>query len=107
MMRGKWLGRALLLGLSMFLSANAGAQQPQPAPPASKPAEPPGQAVAPAVEPVVEPRAIDLLKASSSRLAAARSMRFTAVVSYESPSRPGPALVYATRSEVTLQRPEP
>ena len=56
---------------------------------------------------MVEPRAIDLLKASSSRLAAARSMRFTAVVSYESPSRPGPALVYATRSEVTLQRPEP
>ena len=26
MMRGKWLGRALLLGLTMFLSANAGAQ---------------------------------------------------------------------------------
>lgn len=106
MVRDKSFGWALLLGLSMFLSANAGAQQPQPAPPASRPAEPPGQAVAPAVEPVVEPRAIDLLKASSSRLAAARSMRFTAVVSYESPSRPGPPLVYATRSEVTLQRPD-
>ncbi|HXJ80731.1 MAG TPA: DUF2092 domain-containing protein [Candidatus Methylomirabilis sp.] len=30
-------------------------------------------------------------------------MSFTAVVSYESPSRPGPALIYTTRSEVTLQ----
>jgi len=28
------------------------------------------------------------------------------VVSYESPSRPGPPLVYTTRSDVTLQRPD-
>ena len=33
-------------------------------------------------------------------------MRFTAVVAYESPSRLGPPLVYTTRSEVTLQRPD-
>ena len=33
-------------------------------------------------------------------------MAFTAVVSYESPSRLGPPLVYATKSEVTLQRPD-
>jgi hypothetical protein len=32
--------------------------------------------------------------------------RFTAVVSYESPSRPGPPLVYTTRSDVVLQRPD-
>ena len=31
---------------------------------------------------------------------------FTAVVSYESPSRLGPPLVYATKSQVTLQRPD-
>jgi hypothetical protein len=55
---------------------------------------------------VLEPRAIDLLKAASSRLAAARTMSFTAVASYESPSRLGPPLVYTTRSEVTLQRPD-
>jgi len=51
-------------------------------------------------------RALQILKASSSRLAAARSMSFTAVVSYENPSRPGPALVYTTKSEVTMQRPD-
>jgi len=50
--------------------------------------------------------ALDLLKASSQRLAAARSMSFTAVVSYESPSLLGPPLVYTTRSEVTLKRPD-
>jgi hypothetical protein len=33
-------------------------------------------------------------------------MTFTAVVSYESPSRFGPPLIYSTRSEVTLQRPD-
>src|SRR5262249_52455725 len=42
----------------------------------------------------------------SSRLAAARTMSFTAVVSYESPSRLGPPLVYTTRSEVIMQRPD-
>ena len=55
---------------------------------------------------VLEPRAIEILKASSARLAAAKSMAFTAIVSYESPSRLGPPLVYATRSEVMLQRPD-
>jgi len=65
-----------------------------------------GEEAAPADKLEVEPRAIDILKASSSRLAAARSLRFTAVVSYESPSRPGPPLVYTTKSDVTLQRPD-
>lgn len=55
--------------------------------------------------PQLEPKALELLKAASDRLAAAKSMAFTAVVSYESPSVFGPALVYSTRSEVTLQRP--
>ena len=45
-----------------------------------------------AFKPVLEARAIDLLKASSARLAAAKSMSFTAVVSYESQSRFGPPL---------------
>ena len=55
---------------------------------------------------VLEPKAIDLLKAASSRLAAAKSMKFTAVVSYEAPSRFGPPLVYTTKSDVTMQRPD-
>ncbi|MFL9869717.1 DUF2092 domain-containing protein [Paraburkholderia fungorum] len=33
-------------------------------------------------------------------------MSFTAVVSYESPSRLGLPLVYSTQSEVTVQRPD-
>ena len=46
------------------------------------------------------------IKAASARLAAVKTMSFTAVVSYESPSRLGPPLVYSTRSEVTMQRPD-
>jgi hypothetical protein len=55
--------------------------------------------------PALEPKAIEILKAASSRLAAAHSMTFTADVTYESPTRQGPPLVYATQSDVTLVRP--
>jgi hypothetical protein len=57
-------------------------------------------------EPVLDPKAIDILKAASARLAAAHTMSFTAVSTYESPSRFGPPLAYTTISEVTLQRPD-
>jgi len=109
MNRGRTLGRTLLgaLVLVAFLTASGNAQQPQKAPKASKPAKSQSKVEAPPeVQLVLEPKAIDLLKASCSRLAAARTMSFTAVVSYESPSRLGPPLVYTTRSEVTLQRPD-
>jgi hypothetical protein len=33
-------------------------------------------------------------------------MKFTAVISYEAPSRFGPSLVYTTKSDVTMQRPD-
>src|SRR5262245_37840162 len=55
--------------------------------------------------PDLEPRAIALLKAASDRLAAAKSLSFTAVELLEQPSRHGHPLAYATRSEVVLQRP--
>lgn len=94
----------------MTATAAVAADAPQ-SPPAAAPraakkkvAAAVSQAAQPAT-PVLEPKAIDILKAASSRLAAARTMSFTAVISYESPSRPGPALVYTTRSEVTLRRP--
>jgi hypothetical protein len=96
----------LLLALGVFLVTGVHAQQPQPAPPAVKLAKAPRKAAAPAVEPVLEPKALEILKAASDRLAAAHAMRFTAAVSYESPSRLGPPLVYTTTSEVTLQRPD-
>jgi hypothetical protein len=90
--------------LCVFLAASGNAQQ---APHAAKPvAKQATKAAASAFQPGLEPRAIAILKAASVRLAAAKSMSFTAVVSYESPSRLGPPLVYSPRSEVTLQRPD-
>lgn len=53
----------------------------------------------------LEPKAIDLLKAMSERLASAKTLQFTAITTYENPSRLGPALAYHTLSEVVLQRP--
>src|SRR5262245_55772073 len=92
---------AVLVGALM--ASAAGAQQSPPPPTAAAPAKPSSSTPA---NPVLEPKAIEILKASSARLAAARSMSFTAVASYESPSLPGPALVYTTTSQVTLQRPD-
>lgn len=54
----------------------------------------------------LDPKAVDILKASSARLAAAKTMSFTATAEYESPSRLGPPLVYTTLSQVTLERPD-
>jgi len=55
---------------------------------------------------VLEPKAVEILKASSARLAAARTLTFTAVIADEAPSRLGPPLLYASRVEVALQRPD-
>jgi hypothetical protein len=103
MIRDKFLRYVLLLALGVCLATSGYAQQPQPA---AKPAKSPKKAPAPVVEPVLEPKALEILKAASDRLAAARTMRFTAVISYESPSLLGPPLVYTTTSEVTVQRPD-
>jgi hypothetical protein len=68
-------------------------------------------AVSPAVpaaaqtKPALEPKALDILKAASARLAAAHSMSFTAIVTYENPSRLGFPLAYGTKSDVLLERP--
>jgi hypothetical protein len=56
--------------------------------------------------PDLEPKALELLKASSDRLAAAHTMSFTAVEIFEHPSRHGHPLAYSTKSDVTLQRPD-
>jgi hypothetical protein len=106
MIRDKSLRYALLLALGVCLATSGHAQQPQPAPQSAKPAKAAKKAPAPTVEPMLEPKALEILKAASDRLAAAHAMRFTAVISYESPSRLGPPLVYTTTSEVTLQRPD-
>ncbi|MDR3530589.1 MAG: DUF2092 domain-containing protein [Rhodopila sp.] len=79
----------------MLALTSAQAQQPQP------PAQPP-----PPEHPAIEPAALEMLKATSQRLASARSMSFTAVTIYESPARNGQPLYYATLSQVAMQRPD-
>ncbi|GAB4350338.1 MAG: hypothetical protein OHK0047_44360 [Leptolyngbyaceae cyanobacterium] len=100
---GIFLLQVCLLPLSGLWIANAAnAQTTSPKPSTSPPSNKP-QAEASAT---LEPKALAILKATSDRLAAAQTITFTAVSTYESPSRIGPPLVYTTTSDVTLQRPD-
>ncbi len=108
-----WPAKALALVLGLLVTGAVTAQTPAPdakaaTPPAkaAKAAKPTKKAAAPEFKLVLEPRAMDLLKATSARLAAAKSMSFTATVGYEYPSKLGPAIVYTTRYDVTMQRPD-
>jgi hypothetical protein len=96
----------MLVGLGVALAANGNAQPSQQAPQAPTPEAAARQGAEARVEPVLEPKAIDLLKAMSARLAGARTMTFTAVSTYESPTHIGPPLAYTIISEVALQRPD-
>lgn len=100
-MKPKLLHRTLALMLGAALAASAAAQTP----PAAKAAAPAAKAAPQPAQPVIEQRAVDLLQATSARLAAAKSLAFTAVASYEYPSRLGPPIVYTVRYDVALQRP--
>jgi len=95
----------LLLALGVFFATSGNAADTKQTPKTSKPAKSMSKEAPPAVKMGLEPKAIDILKASCSKLAAARTMSFTAVTTYENPSRLGPPLAYTTLSEVTLQRP--
>jgi hypothetical protein len=107
MIKNKLLGHTLLLtlALSVFLTTSGYAQQTKQAPKSSKPARSQSKEAPPAVKMELEPKAIEILKAACDKLAAARTMSFTVVVTYESPSRLGTPLAYTTKSEVTLKRP--
>jgi hypothetical protein len=89
--------------LGLILAASVSAQQPQQSPASGKAAKSHEKAAA---KPALEPKAVEILKAACSRLAAAHSMAFTAIVMYESPSLLGPPLAYMTKSEVSMQRPD-
>ncbi len=69
---------AALIGALIGLMAlgTARAQQPQP-PAAPRPPE----------HPAIEPAALEIIRATSERLAGAQSMSFTAVATYKSPAR--------------------
>jgi len=91
----------------LVLAASALAQGTAPAPQPAKPAKAAAKAAKPPRVPLlVEPRALDLIKAASARLAAAKSMSFTAVVDIEYPSKLGPPLAYPVRYDVAMQRPD-
>jgi hypothetical protein len=83
----------LSLGLAATQAAPAKAEKPRQAAKAAKTLSPPS-VPPPAI--TLEPKAIDILKAACSRLAATKSLAFTTVLSYESPSRLGAPLVYTT-----------
>jgi len=105
MIRNKSIGWVLLLALAALLAIPNAQGKPQAA---KKKAKPVAAEASPAPEPspALEPKAIEILKAASSRLAAARIVKFTAVDFYESSSRHGHPLSVTTKSEVTLQRPD-
>jgi hypothetical protein len=106
------LGRALALLAGLAVAATISAQTAPPAAapakaaPTAKTAKPAKKAPANEFKLVVEPRAMELLKVVSAKLAAAKSMSFTATVGYEYPSKLGPPIVYTTRYDVTMQRPD-
>jgi hypothetical protein len=93
---------ALLLGAALAWPAAA---QTTMAPAPAKAAAKKATAKPAPFKATLEPRAVELLKGMSARLAAARSLSFTAVASYEYPSRLGPPIVYTMRYDVALQRP--
>src|SRR5260370_16251828 len=98
-MSHRW-SSALFGGVCLLAAVSAHAPHP---PPATPPSQVP-VALVPET-PQLEPKAIDILKAMSARLAAAHTMTFTALTTYESPARTGQPLAYTTLSEVTLERP--
>src|SRR5438046_4221109 len=103
--RIKSLRWALLIASAAVLAVPNAQSKP---PAAKKKGKPAAAEATPAPEPspALEPKAIEILKAASSRLAAARTAKFTAVDFYESSSRHGHPLSVTTKSEVTLQRPD-
>ena len=105
MIQNRWRWCALLLALGMVLTIPNAQSKPQAA---KKKAKTTAAEASPAPEatPSLEPKALDILKAASSRLAAARTIKFNAVHFYESPSRQGHPLAFTTKSEVALQRPD-
>jgi hypothetical protein len=99
------VGRLSALVL-LVISVAVSAADAQTATPPAKQSSSHAKSVAEESVPALESKAIELLKASSERLAAAHTLSFTAVEIFEHPSRHGHPLAYATRTDVTLQRPD-
>lgn len=89
-----------LVGAGLMLASTDSRAQPAPEVAAAAPAH------SAAIEKMLEPQALDLLRAMSERLAAARTLGFTAVTTYEGLSRLGQPLAFDTVSDVVMQRPD-
>jgi hypothetical protein len=105
MTRDKFLSWALMF-VWVVLSAAGAAKAQSASQTANKKTTAHTKPVATSTRPALEPKTLEVLKASSDRLAAAHSLAFTAVENYESMSREGQPLVFVNKSEVTLQRPD-
>lgn len=97
-----WPSTCLALAVAVSVTQPARAAD---APAAAANPAPPGHRWAPEAQ-VLEPKAVAILKASSERLASARTLAFAAVIADEAPSRLGPPLLYASRADVALKRPD-
>ncbi len=108
MIRKKPFGCTLFLVVALvaFLATSGHAAETKQGPKASKTSKSAKKENPPPVKMELEPKAIEILKASCAKLADARAMSFTAVTTYENPSRLGTPLAYTTKSEVTLKRPD-
>jgi hypothetical protein len=113
MMRSRRICSLALIGLGVLLSSpNRAVTQDTPQP-AQKQATPQAtkkkavvRAKAPAPVPLeLEPKAIEILKTTSAKLAAAHTLTFTAMETFESLSRQGVPLVYGNKFDTVLQRP--
>jgi len=83
MIPSTWASRSVQIVLAVCLAANVRAQQAQSANRGSNAPARSAQKSAPLdYQPDIESRAIDILKSARTRLTAAKSMTFTAVVSY-------------------------
>jgi hypothetical protein len=102
MIRPNKIGQLALIVLSVFFSSS-GLAAAQDTPLAKTKAVSHKTAPAPPLE--LEPKAIEILKATSSKLAGAHTLSFTAVETFESLSRQGAPLVYGNKFETVLQRP--
>jgi len=104
--RPRVFANVLFLSLLALLLGTGAAIAQTTAAPAKKKTTQTKKPPATSPKPELEPKAIELLKATSERLAAAHTLSFTAVEIFEYPSRHGHPLAYATKSDITLQRPD-
>jgi hypothetical protein len=103
MIRLNKIGQLALIAFSVFF-VSCGLAAAQDTPPLAK-TKAVSHKTAPAPPLELEPKAIEILKTTSSKLAGAHTLSFTAVETFESLSRQGAPLVYGNKFETVLQRP--